>query len=221
MKRLLVLTAMVVLTAMLSQAAMAIPALQIYIPDATWDASTQTWITGESDFELWVIAANTDSKPLYDLTLSVALADGQAPVAGALSIDGTDYNSFAYGTPPSWGDDAGDYPPHGIYPTNYTELYIADLVDTYPVIVHNMQPGSYDDTAPGKIFKFDVSTSYDWVHFDAYAFFNESDGRFTFVPNSHDGEKGRIPPPTIPEPATLLLFGSALAVVGGIRKLRK
>jgi len=221
MKRLLVLIATVVLTAMLSQAALAIPALQIYIPDATWDASTQTWVTGASDFELWIITANTDSKPIYDLTLAVALASGQAPVAGALSIDGTDYDSFAYGTPPSWGDDAGDYPPHGIYPTNYVEMYVSPLVNTYPETVHNMQPGSYDDTAPGKIFKFDVSTTYEWVHFDAYGFFNETDGRFTFVPNSHDGEKGRIPPPNIPEPTTLLLFGSALAVAGGIKKLRK
>ncbi len=221
MKRLLVLTATVVLTAMLSQAALAIPALQIYIPDATWDASTETWVTGASDFELWVIAANTDSKPIYDLTLVVALADGQDPVTGALSIDGADFNTFMNGTPPSWGDNQGSYPGHGIYPTKYTELYISSLVNTYPETVHNTQPGEYADTAPGKIFKFDISTSYDFLHFDAYGYHRESDGKFKFVPPSHDGEKGRIPPPTIPEPTTLLLVGSALAVVGGIRKLRK
>jgi len=99
-------------------------------------------------------------------------------------------------------------------------MYISDLVNTYPEIAHNMQPGEYDDTAPGKIFKYDIHTSYDFVHFDAYAFFRESDGKFTKVPGSHDGEKGRIPPPSVPEPATLLLFGSALALAGGVRKLR-
>ena len=219
MKKLTLTIPMLLLAGMLTQSAMAIPALQIYIPDATWDASSQTWVTGASDFELWVIAANTDTKPIYDLTLAVALAHEQAPITDALSIDGSTYNGFVYGTPPSWGDDAGDYPPHGIYPTNYLEFSIASLVDTAPETVHNMQPGEYGDTAPGKIFKFDISTSYEWLHFDGYGFYNESDGQFKFVPNSHDGEKGG--PPRIPEPSTLLLFGSALAIAGGLRKLRK
>lgn len=220
MKKLLLLGSALFLLVLTSQAAFAIPALQIYIPDATWDASTQTWVTGESDFELWVIAANTDSKPIYNLTLCVALM-GETPTPGALTIDGTDYDSFVYGTPPSWGGSAGDYPPHSIYPTNYVEMSVADLVDTYPETVHNMQPGQFDDMAPGKIFKFDVSTTYDMLHFDAYGFHNDYDGHFKFVPNSHDGEKGRIPPPNIPEPSTLLLFGSALVAAGGIKRFGK
>ncbi len=127
MKRILtILTVGLILAAF--QPVMAIPALQTYIPGATWNASTQTWVTTSGSFELWVIAANTISKPLYDLTLVTALAKDQSPVAGAFSIDGTDYDNFIFGTPPSWGASAGDYPPHDIYPTNYFELSIASLV---------------------------------------------------------------------------------------------
>lgn len=212
MRRLILLMATAV--ALLSfQSAFAIPALQIYIPGADWDGSTQTWVTDNSNFELWVIVANTDSKPVFDLTLVAALAQGQAPIAGALTIDGTDYDAFTYGTPPIAGSDAGDYPPHSIYPTNFIEMQIAALVDTYPQTVHNMP--DYADTAPGKIFTFQVSTTYEYVHFDAFGYHNESDGLFKFVPNSHDGEY------EIPEPSTLLLFGCALGLAGITRRFVK
>jgi hypothetical protein len=205
------------------QTALAIPALQTFIPGASWNAATETWVTTAGSFEIWIIAANTNTKPLYDLTLVGALAKLQSPVTGALSIDGSDINTFEFGTPPSWGDNAGDYPPHGVYPTHYFELAVSSLVNTAPETVHNMQPGEFGDTAPGKIFKFDVVTSYDWLHFDSYGFFNEPDGKFKFAPNSHDSEKGpgTPPPPTIPEPSTMLLFGSALALVGVVRKIQK
>ncbi|MDD4051778.1 MAG: choice-of-anchor N protein [candidate division Zixibacteria bacterium] len=218
-KALLVVSVLAVLA--FGQTALAIPSLQTFIPGASWNAATETWVTTDGSFEIWVIAANTDTKPLFDLTLVGALMPNQSPVTGALSIDGSDINTFVYGTPPSWGDNAGDYPPHSVYPTNYFELTVSSLVDTAPETVHNMQPGEYADTAPGMIFKFDVMTSYDWLHFDSYGFLREADGLFKFSPNSHDSEKGTPPPPSIPEPSTMLLFGSALALVGVVRKIQK
>jgi hypothetical protein len=217
----LILCAMAILA--FGQTALAIPSLQTFIPGASWNAATETWVTTAGSFEIWVIAANTLSKPLYDLTLVGALMPNQTPTIGALSINGSDINSFNLGTPPSWGESAGDYPPHSVYPTHYFELSIASLVNTAPETVHNMQPGEYGDTAPGQIFKFQVTTSYDWLHFDSYAFLRESDGQFKFSPNSHDSEKGpgTPPPPSIPEPSTMLLFGSALALVGVVRKFQK
>lgn len=220
MKRAMLILSAVAILAM-GQPVLAIPALQTFIPGGSYDAATQTWVTTSGTFELWVIAANTDSKPLYDLTLVGALAGGQAPVVDALTVDGSAVNDFEYGTPPSWGESAGDYPPHGVYPTNYFELSVTPLLNTAPETVHNMEPGSYDDMAMGKIFKFQVATSYDWLHFDSYAFFRESDGKFTFAPNSHDAERRTPPPPSVPEPGTMLLFGSALALVGVVRKFQK
>ena len=119
-KHLLILAVIAMLTAF-GSSAFAIPALQTYInaPDVHWNAGTETWITGSGSFELWVITANTGSKPLYDVTLVAALASGQAPIAGALTIGGFDYNTFYYGKPLSWGKIMLYYTPHCIYTTNY------------------------------------------------------------------------------------------------------
>jgi hypothetical protein len=195
--------------------AFAIPALQIYIPGATFDHGTNTWVTGDSDFELWVITADTDTKPLYDLTLVAALATDQAPVDNALTMGGHSYMASEYqmGTPPSWGTSAGSYPGHGVYPTNYVELNIAAVVETASVPVEDYQPGE-DGVGMGEIFKYQISSTYEQVHFDAYAFHYGTDGHFKFVPPSHHAEM-------VAEPGTMLLFGLGLAGAGIVRKFRK
>ncbi|MDY6971434.1 MAG: choice-of-anchor N protein, partial [Thermodesulfobacteriota bacterium] len=50
--------------------AQAIPKLQIYIPGATYDEQTETWIINSYEYDLWVIGAHED---VYDIKLALAV----------------------------------------------------------------------------------------------------------------------------------------------------
>jgi len=211
------------LMACLVPAAFAVPNLQLYIPGGTYNHSSETWISSSQNFEIWVIASNLDhlSSPIYDVTLTAALASGQAPIGGALTVTpvGGSAHTFGlgeyqHGNPPATGSDAGDLPSHGIFPTNYVEFLCASQTSAPYVDTYNMPDGG--GPTHGNIFKFYVSTTYSMVHFDAYGFLRSHDGKFIKAPFSHDAEMTAVP-----EPASMLLFGIGLAGAGIVRKLRK
>jgi hypothetical protein len=206
--------------AVLAPAAFAVPNLQLYIPGSTYDQTSDTWVTTSKDFEVWVLAGNLNKGDIYNISLSAALGKDQSPLDGALTIEDLqtsvstnfDASDYFYGTPPP---DVSALPPHGIFPTNYVEQFVTAQTSKPWVDIYNMVDGG--GPTPGNIFKFHVTTTYDYVHFDAYGYYKDADGRFIFAPFSHDAETGR---PPVPEPATMLLFGIGLAGAGIYRKFK-
>jgi len=202
--------------------AFAVPNLQLYIPGATYNTTTETWVTPLKDFDVWVEAGNLNKGDIYNIYLTAALSPSQAALDGALSITNlqnsvtANFNASDYwhGSPPP-GVNA--LPGHGIFPTTYTEMLVTNQTSKPWVDVYDNVDGG--GPTPGNIFKFHVHSTYDFVHFDAYGYYKDVDGRFIFAPFSHDAESGGRPP--VPEPATMLLFGLGAAGTGIIRKIKK
>ncbi len=205
----------------LASSSFAVPNLQLYIPGGSYNSSSETWVTSASSFEVWVVAANLNHGDIYDINLVASLMSGEAPMNGGLTITpfgGSattfDASDYAYGTPP-----IGDpLPSHGIFPTNYVQMLVANKTTDGPFVTVPDYTSSTGSNNYGQIFKFNVSTTYDYVHFDAYGYYNCPDGRRIFAPFSHDAERGT---PPVPEPATMLLFGIGMAGAGIYRKFRK
>jgi hypothetical protein len=221
----------------LSFQAHAIPDLQIYIPGATYDTSTETWIINSYDYELWVIGSNVDINDVKfaaavptneEGTIDVTWTQGILNETGLVSkVPG--YNdslsetatyasdqgiSFTeYGTP-TMGN-GKSLPGHSVFPSSYYEYWIGDfgLTDT----VHNYIPGDeWSDEASGEIKKFDIHVSgYTWVDIAAYDHYihSKNGAKSVFTPFSHDGG-------AIPEPSTILLVGAGLLGIWIFRQKR-
>lgn len=131
-------------------------------------------------------------------------------------------------------------PGHGVFPTNFYEYYIGNfgLGET----VYNFSPpddfsgeiweellyintladleNSGLDSATGEIKVFNISAKgYTWVDIVAYDHYvNTKDkARYVFSPFSHDGASGS----TVPEPATMMLFGIGLLSFAGVLRRKK
>lgn len=229
----------------LSFQAHAIPDLQIYIPGATYDTSTETWIINSYDYELWVIGSNVD---IYDVKFAAAVPTDEDGTIDVTWIEGildetelvskgpgyedipayedilseTAYDpdqgiSFTeYGTP-TMGN-GKSLPGHGVFPSSYYEYWIGDfgLTDT----VNNYIPGDeWSDKASGEIKKFDIHVSgYTWVDIAAYDHYihSKNGAKSVFTPFSHDGAGGT----PIPEPSTILLVSAGLLGIWIFRQKR-
>jgi hypothetical protein len=147
-----------------------------------------------------------------------------------------DYTAYAFGEAAE-----GDYPlmgdgsqlaGHGVFPTDFYEYYIGDVGSDVEEVYNFNPPEDYSgdsyyidypddlanlDSGRGEIKTFHVEVEgYTWADIVAYNHVVKSNGmaRYVFSPFSHDGGGGTA----IPEPATVLLLGSGLISLAGLRK---
>lgn len=101
-------------------AAHAVPNLQLDIPSGSYDSTKQESVTNATTFSLRALLKSSDDLG-YTFMLSAAILkdDGTAFSGGSFgsfSIDGTNYNSAALGTP-----GGGTLPGHGVFPALFIE----------------------------------------------------------------------------------------------------
>lgn len=218
--------------------AMALPALQLGAGSgATFDGATQTWVFNTDPFTVNAYANATTGNGQYawDTTSETRTAylvfaatpkagNGPGPdlfdisvtgVAGAVSF----WNS-GYGSAPA--SDPNGMAPHSIFDTYY-EIY--EFVFDGPVVqVEDQQPPLGGGTGDGYEEGFNVAINslaagVTGIHIDLFTLSSDNPGEIAkFAPFSHDAEWEQT---EVSAPATLGLFGLALAGLGIAARRRK
>ncbi|HET9253452.1 MAG TPA: choice-of-anchor N protein [Candidatus Eisenbacteria bacterium] len=198
----------------------AIPALQLYSPDAVYDTNLETWVLTEGTFELWVVGDVGRVGSIYDVFLSGSVYGTSGNVN--ITLNGVELGVAL----PEDYEAAGGYDNithHAEFANADGHQYwtIGDLTSTADAI-QDYQPGSDPGTGTGTILKLMVSISgYEAVHFDAFDHYftggPNPNGRgssykehYVFAPFSHDATGGGGGGEA-PEPGSLWMLGIGLA----------
>jgi hypothetical protein len=208
-------------------AAMAIPTLQLDIPEGEYDPVTEGAVIDKSEpFELWALLTTADPS-LADGTfyLSIALIPSEDTTDnyGSFVLDGMTYDvsdDMIYGNPPAL-EASADLAPHGVFPTYYLETPFtfanADTIQPYDVDPDGDQTAGPQFEMYYVPFQIDASGivgGYN-LHFDLYyiTFSDNSDepDGLIFAPFSHDAE-------TVPEPQSLVVLGIGMVCLVAFRR---
>lgn len=236
-KRLLAALATGLLVVGLGGVAQANPSLQLDIAGGVYDPVTQTVIASDTNFTLYAFLIPDDKALLTD-TYYISAA-----IIPKLNVDDDgDYGSFVfdgnvidvtddmvYGRPPistyTTTTPSLDLKVHSVFDTYFTEFSFK-FDPSYDFAPYNTEDSTgmvpTVDTGNGMYYvAFDVDTSffsYPYVvHFDLYNVKTGSKGIEInqVAPFSHDAQSAPVP-----EPATMLLFGTGLAGLAGVARRR-
>ncbi|PKK84514.1 MAG: hypothetical protein CVT49_02760 [candidate division Zixibacteria bacterium HGW-Zixibacteria-1] len=210
----------------------AVPNLQLFIAGGTYDAATESWVSTDGTFDIYVIGAN---EALSNVKVSMALdfAQNDDPNSMAsVNVNGTTYDEWIYGyapimTAPAF-DPGDDLAKHGIFPAWFTEFDAGNFGMVGGVGDVQPKPAYWDPSTQGylanskamgeyKVFTI-TATGTAFLHFDAYTLNPDGSIQY-FAPFSHDATG--TPPPGIPEPASLVLFTLGSMGLGIYRRYRK
>lgn len=209
-------------------AAKALPALQLYIPEASYDLTLQTWIITEDDFEIWVVGDVGSKGTIFnvDLAASVYGSSGSVSITPSDPLVPTPLQDL---TPELNRPGYQGLVSHEEYKNANDHLFwtLGDFTQQDDAIM-DYQPGNESDTGTGEIKKYMVHVSgYEAVHFDAFDHYFTGRGahqspNYVTAPYSHDatGDGGAGGTGgsggsgggggSLPEPSALVLMGSGL-----------
>ncbi len=223
------------LLALVSQAALAIPALQLYGPGSTYDGTTESWVATSNPFELWVVGATSPEHvtEISNVTLLIAVPDQYWDPTATVTINtifnqadlnplplGTiatlNIGNLASGDQPDTPDElgyfsGGNFPWHGIYPARFWSVGLPDLdvLNAGETVQDYIPGGSGSDSGDIQYYEISYSSSHSpglMLHMDLIGFAHNGWNRWKFAPFSHDVSA------SAPEPTTLVLL--ALGLVG-------
>jgi len=219
-------------------AAYGVPSLQLKV-DGTYDTETETWVTNDNPFTLYVAGAKSPANAIIitDVKLFVSVPIGEYNAGGSITITGSSADVAGFSATLGAGGAAPDgapgkpapqvMPPHGIFPAYYWIVNLADLlISTAGETVDDYKPGCApgEGSATGDIQLYDIAVSgFDLVHFDLGGTLHKLKGNGDIqtsvinAPFSHDAEYD----PHVPAPSALLLVAFGVGALGiARRKLR-